>query len=92
MAIDGQLVIDAVVHAFDNRPENCRVRYAEQHNEGNFQVQDAWMPEQYRMSREEYFVAHDASTMISMLFRESATDIAAFTRSRLGVSGTTTRR
>jgi predicted TIM-barrel fold metal-dependent hydrolase len=78
MAIDEHLVIDAVVHAFDNRPENCRVRYAEQHNEGNFQVQEAWMPEQFRMTREEYFVAHDASTMLSMLFRESATDVACF--------------
>ena len=78
MSIAGQLVVDGVVHAFDNRPENCRVHFAELHNEGNFGAQEAWLPEAYRLSREEYFRAFDAATVGSALFYESPTDIAVY--------------
>ena len=78
MPIDGTLIVDGVTHAFDNRPENCRVRYAELHNEGNFAAQAAWLPDAYTLTRDEYFRAFDADTVGSCLFYESPTDVAVY--------------
>jgi predicted TIM-barrel fold metal-dependent hydrolase len=78
MAIDGLFVIDCVTHAFDLRPENEKGLYARQMNEANFRLQQTYLPDPFRLSRDLYFRAFDAETLASALFVESDTDIAFY--------------
>jgi predicted TIM-barrel fold metal-dependent hydrolase len=78
MALNGTLVFDAVTHAFDTRPQNEKGRYAHQMNEANFALQWEYMPDPYRIPRDEYFRAFDAETLTRILFLESPTDIACY--------------
>ena len=78
MAIDGMFVIDCVTHAFDLRPENEKGLYARQMNEANFRLQESYLPDPYRLTRERYFQAFDAEALASALFVESDTDVACY--------------
>jgi predicted TIM-barrel fold metal-dependent hydrolase len=78
MALNGKFVFDCVAHAFDLRPENVRVEYARQMNEGNFGLQWTYMPDRYRLPRERYFQKFPAEAVASALFVESATDMACY--------------
>jgi predicted TIM-barrel fold metal-dependent hydrolase len=78
MAVDGKFVIDAVAHAFDLRPENEKGLYARQMNEANFRLQEAYLPTDFRLTRDRYFQAFTADALVSALFVESDTDVAMF--------------
>jgi uncharacterized protein len=80
--INGKLVIDAVTHAFDARPElaggSPGYRYGMMIHEGTFQFQELAFEPPYRLSRAEFFRRMPPEALESALFLESATDLAWF--------------
>ena len=80
--INGKLVIDAVTHAFDGRPEladrDPAYRYGMMVLEGTFEFQNAEFPAPFRLEREEFFQRMTSEALESALFLESPTDLAWF--------------
>jgi predicted TIM-barrel fold metal-dependent hydrolase len=80
--INGKIVVDAVTHAFDARPELADLapeyRYGMMIHEGTFRFQEAAFDPPYRLSREEFFQRMPPEALASALFFESATDLAWF--------------
>jgi uncharacterized protein len=80
--INGKLVIDAVTHAFDARPEladeSPGYRYGMMVHESTFQFQQFAFAEPYRLTRAEFFQRMPSAALESILFLESPTDLAWF--------------
>jgi predicted TIM-barrel fold metal-dependent hydrolase len=80
--INGKFVIDAVTHAFDARPELAAGSpgyvYGMAIHDGTFAFQHGFIPDPYRLHREEYFQRMTADALESALFLESPTDLAWF--------------
>jgi hypothetical protein len=80
--INGKLVIDAVTHAFDARPElasgSPAYRYGMMIHEGTFEFQHFAFDDPFRLTREEFFQRMPAEALESALFLESPTDLAWF--------------
>jgi predicted TIM-barrel fold metal-dependent hydrolase len=80
--INGKLVIDAVTHAFDARPElvdgSPGYRYGMMIFEATFRFQEQAFEPPYRLSRREFFQRMPSKALESALFLESATDLAWF--------------
>jgi uncharacterized protein len=80
--INGKLVIDAVTHAFDARPELADLapgyRYGMMIHEGTFGFQEMAFEPPYRLAREEFFQRMPPEGLASALFLESPTDVAWF--------------
>jgi len=78
--INGKLVIDAVTHGFDARPELAHedpgYAYGMMIHDGTFAFQFAVVPDPYRLTRDEYYRRMTAEALASALFLESPTDLA----------------
>jgi predicted TIM-barrel fold metal-dependent hydrolase len=76
--INGEVVIDAVVHAFDARQTNATSRYGEILLETMYNGQARMAPAGYALSRNRFFQRMTAEALESALFRESSTDVACY--------------
>lgn len=73
-------MIDAVAHAFDPRPQNAvgGNRYALRFLEQLYDMQVAFNPPGYQLSRERFLQPMTAEALASVLFVESPTDFAVY--------------
>jgi uncharacterized protein len=79
MNLDETLVIDATAHAIDNSLEQRAAnRYARAVIDGNMAWQEALMPAEWVLERERYLAKVPPEMLLSVLFKESQTDIACF--------------
>jgi uncharacterized protein len=78
--INGKLVIDAVTHAFDARPEladeSTGYQYGLRIHEGIWAFQYSVLDDPFRVTREEWFHRMPSEALESALFLESPTDLA----------------
>jgi predicted TIM-barrel fold metal-dependent hydrolase len=82
--IEGALVVDAVVHGFNFKPENCRFPFVAQVNHALYHwIFDQLHPQddpRYKITRKEFENLFDLqpALMESVLFRESPVDVGVY--------------
>src|SRR6266849_10985871 len=79
LMLGDMLIIDGVIHGIDNSPAVADAnRYIRSIIDLSYGLQEAWIPPEYVMAREQYFTKHSADDMISAVFHESQVDIACY--------------
>lgn len=79
MPYQGSLVVDAVAHAFNMRPDNCKNEYARELVDGNYERHvQIYSNEEYRIPKDRYFRNVSADELGGVLFDESHVDLAIY--------------
>jgi predicted TIM-barrel fold metal-dependent hydrolase len=76
--IDGNFVIDSIVHAFDSRTENAITRFGKAIFLSAQRFQYNFTSPEYRIEPRRYFQRMSADVLDSALFAESQVDMAVF--------------
>jgi predicted TIM-barrel fold metal-dependent hydrolase len=74
MTYKGNLVVDAVAHAYDSSEDNYLNEHAREFNHSTFHHTRIYTPEQYQMSEEQFFKDVTVEELERVLFLESDVD------------------